>query len=394
MSTGNPLSIVPHTARQESDSIRPRSIPSTGGSDGSNSRSMFNPTDIAELYDEVEGDIPWVLDGYLLEGGLTLLAGPPKLGKSTFAYQLLVSVAVEEPFLGRDVTQGNVLVLALEEHRRDVIQRLVDNSKKDLSGLVRVEFGPLEFDKNMLEDIVTYIKREGIGLVMIDTLHAWWELSDEKDAAEVLRKGKQLLRAVRSTNAAWMGIVHTRKGGGEHGEEIRGSSALPGLVDIAISMKRSAGGDRQRRLQAITRYVETPRDLTIELSKDEYKVLGTPEEVSAAAKAERLWSCLTDDDQTTDELMPLSGLSKQDLSRAVHKLGDSCLRSGKGHRGDPYRYRRNSICPTSGSESGRMDETKPNQQLPARQPSFPPTAGHARPAMPLDSQLNPEEPTT
>ena len=283
--------------------IRPTSTASTGGLDGSNGGSSFKPVDIAEFYDEVEGDIPWVLEGYLVVGGLTLLAGPPKLGKTTFAYHVLVSIAANKSFLGREVTQGKVLLLGIEEHRRDIIQRLLDCSDKNLSGLVKVEFGPLPFNQSVLKEMVLYIQQEGIGLVVIDTLPAWWRLSDESDASEVIRKGMPLIEAIRETDAAWLGLVHSRKGGGTNGEEIRGSSALLGLADIAISMKRTEGGTRQRKLGTVSRYADTPSELVIELHEDEYKVLGTPAEVSASAKAEKVWAALTDSDQSTDEVI-------------------------------------------------------------------------------------------
>jgi predicted ATP-dependent serine protease len=170
--------------------------------------------DIAELYEEVDGDIPWVIEGYLIKGCLTLLAGPPKLGKTTFAYHALVSVSLGKQFIGREITKGNVLLLGLEEHRRDIIQRLQDCSDQDLSGLVKIEFGPLPFDVYVLREMVAYIKQEGIGLVVIDTLPVWWRLSDESDASEVVRKGMPLVQAIHETGAAWLGLVHSRKGGG------------------------------------------------------------------------------------------------------------------------------------------------------------------------------------
>ena len=131
--------------------------------------------------------------------------------------------------------------------------------------------------------------------------------------------------------------------------------ALLGLVDIAISMKRTPAGDPQRLLEAITRYSETPRSLTIELSGEDYKVLGTPEEVSSTGKAEKFLAALTDVDQMPEDLMRVTSLSKQDISRAVQKLGCKCIRSGKGHKGDPYRYRRNLIDPTSKSIPETLD---------------------------------------
>ena len=348
---------------EEVVSIRPSPVPSTGGSDGSNRVSVFNPVDIAELYDEVEGNVPWVLDGYLVEGGLTLLAGPPKLGKTTFAYHALVSIALDKQFIGRETTQENVLLLGLEEHRRDVIQRLLDCSDEALSGLVKIVFGPLPYDERVFKEMVAYIEREAIGLVVIDTLPAWWRFRDESDASEVIRQGMPLVQAIHETDAAWLGLVHSRKGGGEHGEEIRGSSALLGLADIAISMKRTEGGERQRKLETVSRYADTPSDLIIELNEDEYRVLGTPDEVSSSAKAEKLWAALTDSDQTTEELTGKTSLSKQDISRAMRNLGDKVIRNGKGHKGDPYRYRRNSIHPASTPMSVSLDETNRSVEL-------------------------------
>lgn len=339
------------------DTICPTANSGTQKMDESNHATIFSPVDIAHLYAEVEGNVPWILDGYLIAGGLTLLAGPPKLGKTTLAYHALVSIAAKESFLGREVRQGNVLLLGVEEHRRDIIQRLLDCSGTDLSGLVRVEFGPLPFDEGVLNEMVAYIEREKIGLVVIDTLPAWWRLSDESDASEVIRKGMPLVEAIRKTGAAWLGLVHSRKGGGAHGEEIRGSSALLALADIAISMKRTDGGKCQRKLESVSRYTDTPSDLVIELNEDEYKVLGTPAEVSASAKAENLWTVLTGSEQSTEELIEKTGLSKQDLSRAMGQLGNRVMRSGQGHRGDPYRYRRNSIHPATICVSATSDKT-------------------------------------
>lgn len=376
MSTAQRSSVTeqPGERVREVVSIRPRSVSGKGGSDGSNHQAILNPVDIAELYEEVEGDIPWVLDGYLVEGGLTLLAGPPKLGKTTFAYHALVSIALEKRFIGRDATQEGVLLLGLEEHRRDIVQRLLDCSDKDLSGLVKIVFGPLPFDERVFAEMVAYIERNGIGLVVIDTLPAWWRLSDESDASEVIRKGMPLVHAIHATDAAWLGLVHSRKGGGEHGEEIRGSSALLGLADIAISMKRTNGGKRQRKLETVSRYADTPSDLVIELNGDEYKVLGTPDELSISAKAEKLLVALADRSQATEELIARTGLSKQDISRAMGKLGAQVMRTGKGHKGDPYRYQRNSIHPSSISGEANLDES--NQSALACHDD----AGHSRSA--------------
>ena len=40
-----------------------------------------------------------LLEGYLAEGGWTLLAGPPKLGKTTLAYDAIVAIATGKAIL-------------------------------------------------------------------------------------------------------------------------------------------------------------------------------------------------------------------------------------------------------------------------------------------------------
>ena len=356
--TQETLSTETNVRPETENTIRPSGNPRTGGMDESNPAWTFRPIDVETLLEEPEEKVPWILDGYLAQGLLTLLAGPPKLGKTTLAYDAIVAVATGQPFLNRDVAQAKVLLLGLEEHRRDIVARLRGKGGDKLAGQVKVIFGPLPFTPALFKELAQFINQEQIGLVVVDTIHAWWRLSDENDAAEVMRKGYPLLEAIRRTEAAWLGLAHTRKGGGEGGEEIRGSSVLLGLVDVAVSMKRTESGDPQRCLTSYTRYGDTPRQLIIEFrEEDGYRCLGSPEEVSGEVKAERLYAALTDTGQTVEALKKMTGLTKQGISRAVTRLGEKIVREGEGRKGDPSRYRRNSVCPSTHPESGTLDES-------------------------------------
>jgi RecA-family ATPase len=59
--------------------------------------------------------IPCVIEGLLTQGGFSILAGKPKLGKSSLSRYEAVCVAKGQPFLGRDTTKGDVLLISLEE---------------------------------------------------------------------------------------------------------------------------------------------------------------------------------------------------------------------------------------------------------------------------------------
>jgi len=86
--------------------------------------SHFHPVAASVLLAEPPEEIEWILDEYLPAGGLVLLAGKPKEGKTTLSYELAVNVAQGSTFLGRQTRKGAVLILALEEHKRDVLIRL------------------------------------------------------------------------------------------------------------------------------------------------------------------------------------------------------------------------------------------------------------------------------
>ncbi|MDK2742556.1 MAG: AAA family ATPase [Nitrospira sp. BO4] len=323
------------------NSIYPTPAPHKGYLDESNYCSPFQPQDIAELFAESEEDVPWIYRGFLVRGGLTVLAGDPKVGKSTYAYELIERIALGEEFLGEAVTEEKVLLLGLEEHRRDMIARLRRRSEEALKGRVKVVCGQLPFSPKIHMEIADYIMREDIGLVVIDTIPAWWNLKDENDASEVLKKGYPFLNVIRGTNAAWLGLAHTRKSGGGHGSDIRGSSAFVGLVDIAVSMKRTQSGGNQRMLEAVSRYDDTPNNLVIEYAEGCYRKLGSPQDMASLAKTNKVWEALTPEGKTIDQLAKETDLSKQDVSRALQSLGDQVHREGGGHRGDPYLFSRN-----------------------------------------------------
>src|SRR5262249_38894958 len=84
----------------------------------------FQPVTAEQLLAERPDPMIWTVEPYLPEGTLALLVAYMKVGKSTFAYHLALAVAKGEPFLNGATKQGGVLILAVEEHRRDAKLRL------------------------------------------------------------------------------------------------------------------------------------------------------------------------------------------------------------------------------------------------------------------------------
>lgn len=351
------------------NSICPTSTLKSGTLDESN--AMFCPFDVGTFLEEPQEEIPWLVDGYLAPGSLTLLAGPPKIGKTTLAYHAVVNVALGRSLLGRLVRPSKVLVLGVEEHQRDIARRFWTVDEEALAGRIKIVSGPLPFTEEVLREIVAYIQKEEIGLVLVDTLPFWWGLDDENCASEMIRAGGLLLKAIRQTPAAWLCNAHTRKSGGDYGQEVRGSSALLGLVDVSLSLKRTDAGGTQRVLEAVSRYADTPAKLVIALGEHGYEALGTPEDVGLTAKIEKLRAALSDTPQTVKQLAQTTGLSKQDISRALPRLGEPFVKEGTGRKNAPFTYRRHSISPTTNPKGGACDESNPDPEMRSVAPPVP-----------------------
>lgn len=303
--------------------------------------SHFHPVAAPALLAEPPEEIEWILDEYLPAGGLVLLAGKPKEGKTTLSYELAVKVAQGLPFLGRQTRQAAVLILALEEHTRDVRIRLRNLGATTLENLY-VHVGPST--PTVLASILCYVKDHDVKLILVDTLAAFWKIENENDAAEMTKVVKPLLQLARESGACVLLVHHARKAEGQYGDEIRGSGALFAAVDVALVMKRHEV-QTQRLLQAQSRYPETPSSLLLELREHGYVALGDPASVGKAARLTTLTASLSDQWEEADAIGKRAGLSRREWHRLLTLLvtEGKALREGKGRKGSPYQFKRNSI---------------------------------------------------
>lgn len=224
----------------------------------------LRPISAAELLAEELPPLVWVWEPFLPEGGLVVCAAFMKVGKSTLTCALAVAVAQGRPFLGYPTKQRGVLILALEEHARDVQRRLQAFGLRPEDPLW-VQRDPVRLASQTLGELEEFVDARGIGLVIIDTLGRFWTVLDENDNAGIERALGPVLDLARRTGACVLLVHHERKGADEQGatgETIRGGSALLGLVDQALLLRRGAPSD-ERVLVTVGRYAETPRRLRL-----------------------------------------------------------------------------------------------------------------------------------
>lgn len=222
--------------------------------------------------------ITWLWFGYLARWCITELTARAKAGKTRLLLELVYMLLHGLPFLGATTERVPVVFLTEERPRtfRNALERAGLIDCEDLHILLRHEAGERDWPTVCMET-VEYAQRIGAGLLIVDTLPDWSALraDTENDAGAAL----EALRPLQAAAAAGLGVLvcrHERKGGGEIGENARGSSAFGGAVDVLMVLRRSntAGHETRRELEALGRFDETPSKIVIELEGDRYMVLG------------------------------------------------------------------------------------------------------------------------
>lgn len=300
-----------------------------------------------ELLATVPPEPPWRLDGYLAAGALTLLGGKPKAGKSTLALAIAHHVAGgARDFLAHAINGGPVVYVS-EEGAATLAHKITGDRLR----IARRDTAYPRPDWRALIDAARVdAERVAAVLVVVDTFAFWNGLGpeSEKDSGAMQAAMFPLLELAR-TGLAVLAVVHTRKGGGEDGEALRGSSALAGAADIVLELDRvTADAPRQRKLLALSRYPQTPGVLVIEHDRadGEWTVIGEGTDrgdVRDISNRSRLIAALSFDvERTRAELEELTGSPSREWHSTLEQLIEDGVvdRSGAGKKGDPYLYKK------------------------------------------------------
>lgn len=258
--------------------VRPAAVEDTTPVDGKS--LIVSSRQYAAAYDaEFPDGIPWIAEGYVYVGGVTLLSGPPKGGKSTLLAGLQKARFFDGDFLGKSVAQGPTL-LATEETGVAVlykVRRIPDLSVLDFAAAANLSFPQL------LQVVADWAnEQDEAGLVFLDTWSVFAGLKDENDASEVTRRVAELKQLTALSRCAVCLVHHTRKGSGEHGEAIRGSGALLATVDISLELNYASKTGDERYLDSQGRVVFPDRKL-LEFNRADSTYTVVDEAAGAAA---------------------------------------------------------------------------------------------------------------
>ena len=184
---------------------------------------------LADLLDEPEDAVQYVVNDLLPAGGLSLLAGKPKAGKSTLARCLALSVARGETWLGRECRQGTVLYLGLEEKRSEVRRHFAGLGADKEPVYCFIEGAPQKNATNMLEAAFDLYKPV---LAIVDPLARFARVKDGSDYSEVTRSLEPLGELARRSGVHVALVHHARKNTeGGPGDDALGSVGYMAAVD-------------------------------------------------------------------------------------------------------------------------------------------------------------------
>lgn len=207
-------------------------------------------------------DIPelqWIVPRLLPEG-TTVLAGPPKLGKSCLVYQIAVEVALGGELLGRDISQGDVLYLALEDGKRRGQTRLraALGERAMPRGRLEVRWSAARIGEGLEEELTAWLDAHpDARLVAVDTLQKARARSDaRRNAYEVdVEDLGRLQNLFRDRPIGLLIVHHSKKDAGDDFlASVSGTYGITGSADTTLVIQR-------KRLEAFGKLVVTGRDV-------------------------------------------------------------------------------------------------------------------------------------
>jgi hypothetical protein len=303
---------------------------------------------------EPEETIAWVWQDTLPVGGFSICAAKPKVGKSTLARNLAVAVTDGADFFGRATTPGRVLYLCLEEKRAEVAKHFRRMGAGGADLLIHTGGA----GNDALTELEQAIEQFQPVLAILDPLSRFVRVSDFNDYAKVSRELEPVIDLARASGCHILAVHHDGKGERDGGDSLLGSTAFFGAVDTLLKMKRRDFG---RTLETVQRYGVNLSETVAQLD-GATGIVTAQGDVQAHKMSERqqeIVDCLNDGSELTEAALKETigkenGLTAKALREMV-KAG-TIERTGKGGKGDPFRYRR----PVTGGdgEDGKGDENR------------------------------------
>ena len=273
-------------------------------------------------------DPPYLVKGLIPREGLVVIWGPPKCGKTFWAFDLTMHVALGWPYRGHQVQQGTVVYVACEGERglgarseAFRLSRLSEDADPPFY-LLTTRLDLVADANDLIGDIRAAIGADSCAMIVIDTLNSSIAGSESRDddMSAYVKAADRLREAFR---AAVIIIHHC----GHNGERPRGHTSLTGAADCQIAVKRDPAG----QVCATVEYMKDGPEGAVMVSRLVVVGIGTD------ADGEPITSCVIE--AADSPIGPKSGKSKKlspPEARALELLIDTTGRHGEVPTPNPY----------------------------------------------------------
>ena len=211
--------------------------------------SRLRAYDVSRMLTSEPPPVPWVVEGLVARGVLTLLAGREGIGKSMLTIALAVAVASG----GGDVAGltchgGRVLIVDAENGEAEVHRRIRSLGLPDEAvariGIYGCDAGDL-LNEGGLGDLADVLGAFGPDLLVLDSFASLWR-GDENKAEDVGPHLDALRNLIRSHGA---GVLLLHHAGKAMGTEYRGSTAIGAASEIVTRLSRHEDDDDPDRFR-------------------------------------------------------------------------------------------------------------------------------------------------
>lgn len=196
-----------------------------------NTMSQSNPfmfkslSDIRNQTDEVE----WLVRELIPEAGFAIVSGKPKIGKSTLLFNLVKATLDGSQFLGREVAKGPVMLLAFEEHEKQLANNLELCGVNPGDENLYIHTGDV-FGEGVFDHLVDWVQEIQPKLIVVDTIFSMSNIETINDYKTVYDELRRFRNLARETGSTVVGVHHNNKSG-----SFMGSQGIYGVVDTLIS---------------------------------------------------------------------------------------------------------------------------------------------------------------
>jgi len=325
----------------------------------------FILTPLADLLARPDIPVEYIVENLLVAGTVACIVAKPKVGKSTFARNLCLSVSRGVDFLGLKTKQGECVYLALEEREEDLKN---DFRAMGADGSEPIYTYAAAAPAEGIDAACDLVRQRRPVLVVIDPLFRLARIKDEKAYAETYAALGPLIDVAREVGTLVVLVHHAGKSAKADAiDSPLGSTAIGGAVCTVVLLKKNSESATrtiqtvprigQEMPETVLRFDPESRSLSLGARKDEADVQAAEEAILEYLKSIGEPKTEPEIDEAVEGK---TGLKRKAL-RALVTRGN-VTREGGGKRGDPYKYAFSFSC-SQDIAGTREQETQTRDQV-------------------------------